>query len=152
MAATLHPNRATALAALWWLFEGATFYVYFADTTGASPQPSYTYTDYDDFYDEWGPYLLDSAFDQLIVGGSVAYDGSNTQLARLPQLEIVLDYPTAITYTHVIIELVPAVDPGASAPSKAFPIMLHVAESPAVTVASTATKTYTLDLTALFSS
>lgn len=145
MAATLHPNRSTALAALWWLFEGATFYVYFANTTGASPQP-----DYDD-YVAWAPYWLSSEYDQLLIGGSVAYDATNDQLGRLPQLEIVLDYATNITYTHLIIELVPAVDPGPSAPLSAYPLLLHVSESPAVTVLSSETKTYTLDLTALFS-
>lgn len=151
MAATLYPHRTTALAALWWLFEGATFIVYFANTTGASPQPAYDYATTAAYYDAWSPYWLSSSFDQVIVGGTTAFDGSNNQKARLPQLNIVVDYATAITYTHMIIEVVPAVDPGASAPGKAFPLVLHIHESPALTVASTETKTYKIDLTALFS-
>lgn len=151
MAATLYPNRTTALAALWWLFEGATFYVYFADTTGASPQPAYDYPTELEYYQAWDDYWLSIDYDQLIIGGTVTYDATDDQLARLPQLEIVLDYPTAITYTHMIIEVLTAVDPGSSSQSKAYPLLLHVKESPAVTVASTETKTYKIDLTALFS-
>lgn len=150
MTATLYPNRATALAALWWLFEGATFNVFFADTSAATTQPEYNYTSLGASFASWEPYLLSDSFDQLLIGPSVAYDSANNQLARLPQLEIVLDYNTAITYTHMIIFLAPNLYVS-SLSFTGVPLMLFVHESPAVTVASTETKTYTLDLTALFS-
>lgn len=42
MTATLTPNREAALAAMWWLFEGAVFYTFLANTSGAASPPAQT--------------------------------------------------------------------------------------------------------------
>lgn len=144
MTATLHPNKDTPLAALWWLFQGATFLVILFDTTGVSPLPSYSN------FASWVPYALDSSFDLYFTGGTAAFDASNAQMARLPQLQIVLDYDSAVTYTHLAVVSIPAVDPGALFEDAAYPVVAFISEPSAVTLSSTQTKTYNLDLTALW--
>lgn len=144
MTATLHPNRTTPLAALWWLFQGALFAVVPLNASGVSPLP-----DYDNFM-AWAAYSLGDGFDLYFTGGTAGYDASNTQKAKLPQLEIVLDYATTITYTHVLVLAIPAVNPGALYADEAYPIVAYIAESSPVTLSSTQTKTYMLDFTALW--
>ena len=141
MTASLTPNRETALAAMWWLYEGATIFATFADTTGASPAP-----DLSTSWEDWFDYLLDSSYDIFLTGGSVGYDATLTERAELPQLEIVVDFDTSITYTDILIFTVPAVDPGVDAPTYAFPYIGVIHEPTAVTVGASESKTYRVDL------
>ena len=142
MTASLTPNRETALAAIWWLYEGALIIASFADTTGASSPPDLT-ADADD----WTSYSLDSSFDIFLVGGSAAYDATLNERAKLPQLEIVVDFDTSITYTDILIYTLPAADGGESAPFYALAPYVGVIHEPtAVTVGPTESKTYRVDL------
>lgn len=141
MTASLTPNREAVKSALWWLYEGATFLVSLADTTGAGSPPAL-----DGPYDDWAPYLLDGAYDLFLTGGAVDYDATITDRAELDRLVITLDYASNVTYTDLVIVCVPAVDPGASAPLYAFPLVAVIHESSPVTVLSTESKTYNLDL------
>lgn len=141
MTATLTPNREAALAAMWWLFEGATIYTFLADTTGAATPPGLT-----DPYDDWLLYALDSAYDLFLTGGTAAYGTTITDRAQLPQLEITLDYLTNVTYTDVLVFVIPAVDPGVGAPTYSLPYLGVIHESSAITLSGGSTKTYRLDL------
>ena len=141
MAASLTPNREAAKSALWWLFEGATIFVVLADTSAASPAPAL-----DGELSNWAPYMLDSSYDVFLAGGIVSYDATLIERAELPPLTITLDYASSVTYTDLLIGCIPAVDPGASAPAYAFPLVAVIHESSAITLASTASKTYVVDL------
>lgn len=141
MAASLTPNREAAKSALWWLYEGATILVVLADASAASPAPAL-----DGPFSGWFSYLLDSSYDLFLTGGTVDYDATIIDRAELQPLTITLDYASSVTYTDVLIVCVPAVDPGPSAPAYAFPLVGVIHESSPVTLASTATKTYVVDL------
>ena len=141
MTATLTPNREAALSALWWLFEGAVFYVFLADTTGAAPPPAQT-----DGFEAWTPYFLPDDFDTFTASGAVAYSATLTQRAVLPQQEITLNFASSVTYTDLVIFVIPAVDPGVSAPLYSAPQVAVIHESTAFTLTAGVTKTYRLDL------
>lgn len=141
MTATLTPNREAALAALWWLFEGGTIFTFLADTTGAATPPAQT----DDFA-AWNPYFLPDDFDTFTALGSVAYDATLTQRAVLPQQEITLNFASDVTYTDLVVFVIPAVDPGASAPLYSAPQVAVIHEPSAFTLTAGSTKTYKLDL------
>lgn len=141
MTASLTPNRQAVLSALWWLYEGGLFLVVLANTAAAASPPAL-----DGSLDPWDSYLLDSAYDVYLTGGSVAYDATITDRAELPQLQIVLDYATNVTYTDLLILCIPATDPGASAPVYAFPFVGVIHESTPITLLSTQSKTYNVDL------
>lgn len=142
MTASLTPNRETALAAMWWLFEGAMIIATFADTTAASPAPALS-----DPWGDWMDYLLDPEFDLFYTGGAVAYDATLTDRAELPQLEIVVDFDTSITYTDILLFTSPVADPGAGAPYYVtLPYIGVIHEPSAVTVAASESKTYRVDL------
>lgn len=144
MTASLTPNRQAVLGALWWLYEGATFGAILADTSAAATPP-----DLGAPFNAWYTptnYLLDNEFDIYLSGGTVDYDGTITDRAILPQLVITLDYDTTVTYTDVIVFCLPAQDPGATPPEYAFPVIGVIHESSPVTLLSTETKTYNLDL------
>jgi hypothetical protein len=144
MTASLTPNRQAVLGALWWLYEGATFFVLLADTSGAGTPPAMD----GDLVDWIIPtdYTLADEFDLYLTGGSVAYDGSITDRATLPQLVITLDYDSTVTYTDLLVLCIPAQDPGATPPDQAYPFIGVIHESSPVTLLSTETKTYNLDL------
>jgi len=141
MAATLTPNRQTALSALWWLLEGATIATFLADTTGAASPPSQT-----DGFTEWGPYILPDDYDVFVATGSAGYDATLTQRAVLPQQEITLNFASTVTYTDLFIAIIPAIDPGAGAPQHAAPTLAIIHEDTAITLPAGDTKTYKLDL------
>jgi hypothetical protein len=141
MPASFTPNREAALGALWWLFEGATFASFLADTTGAASPPALNAD-----YSAWDPYVLAGQFDTFTASGTVAYDGTLTQRAELPQQEITLSFASTVTYTDVLVAIIPAVDPGAGAPVHAFPLIGVIHESTPFTLTAGATKSYRLDL------
>jgi hypothetical protein len=144
MTATLTPNRQAALSALWWLFEGATMIAVLADASTADPP-----LPLDGPFEQWYEtieYTLSYEYDIFVEGDTVVYDATDADKAILPQLTFTLDYNTSVTYTDVLILCVPAIDPGSSAPSHAFPLVGVIHESSPVTLASTETKTYNLDL------
>ncbi|NBS69870.1 hypothetical protein EBT31_13295 [bacterium] len=141
MTATFTTNREVSLGALWWLYQGATFGTVLADTTGASPAPALT-----DPWSSWLVYALDSEFDLFFTGGTVAYDATQTSKATLPLLEIELSYASAVSYTDVLIYVVPAISPGASPPDHALPFVGVIHEPSLVTLNSGSTKTYNLNL------
>lgn len=142
MTASLTPNRDTAKAALWWLFEGATIICIFANTTGAASPPSLNGP-----LQAWSDYSLSSSYDIYLTGGTVNFDAVDTDRAELPQLEIVVDFASSITYTDILLLALPAIDPGPSAPIyAAIPFVGVIHESSAVTVGATETKTYRVDL------
>lgn len=142
MPATFTPNREAARAALWWLFQGGTFCALLANTSAAATPPPL-----DGPESNWFPFYLDEAFDLFLTGGSVIYDGTVTNRAILPQLQINLNYASAATYTDVVVSCIPDVTPGAGAPSYAtFPMVAVIHESSPVTLAAGTTKTYKLDL------
>lgn len=142
MSASLTSNREAVQAGLWWLFQGATLLAVLADTTGASPTPSLSAAS-----TAWDNYLLDQAFDVAVTGGTVAFDATLTQRAELPQVQFTLDYATSVTYTDVLLFSIPATTPGAGSPGFASVTFLGVIHEPtAVTLASTASKTYSIDL------
>jgi hypothetical protein len=142
--ASLTPNRQAVLSALWWLYEGATFVVILADTSAAGTPPALD----GDLVDWIIPtdYTLADQFDLYLTGGTVAYDATVTDRAELPQLVITLDYASTVTYTDVLILCIPAIDPGASAPDHAFPFVGVIHESSPITLLSTQSKTYNVDL------
>lgn len=144
MTASLTPNRQAVLSALWWLYEGATFVVSLADTSGAGSPPALD-GDYNDWFSPTN-YVLDSAYDVFLTGGTVAYDATITDRAELPQLVITLDYATTVTYTDLLVLCIPAIDPGASAPEYAIPLIAVIHESSPITLLSTQSKTYNVDL------
>jgi hypothetical protein len=144
MTATLTPNRQAALSALWWLFEGATFIAILADASAADPP-----LPLDGDFDQWfGPveYTLGFEYDIFVEGDTADYDATDADKAILPQLAFTLDYDTSVTYTDVLVLCIPAIDPGSSAPFHAFPLVGVIHESSPITLASTETKTYNLDL------
>lgn len=141
MAATLTTNREAALSALWWLFEGATFVALLADTSGAATPPDPT-----DDYTVWIPYLLADEYDTFTASGNVSYDASITQRAILPQQEISFSFAGDVTYTDLVVFVLPAVDPGASAPPYSAPQVAVIHEPSAFTLTAGSTKTYKLDL------
>jgi hypothetical protein len=142
--ASLTPNRQAVLGALWWLYEGATFVVLLADTSAAGTPPALDgeLLDWVDPTD----YTLADEFDLYLTGGLVSYDGTITDRATLPQLVITLDYASTVTYTDLLVLCIPAQDPGATPPDYAFPFVGVIHESSPVTLLSTETKTYNLDL------
>lgn len=144
MTASLTPNRAAALGALWWLYQGATFFVSLANTSGAGSPPAL-----DSDFGSWiAPtnYLLSSSYDVFVTGGTVAYDGTITDRAELPQLTITLDYATTVTYTDLLVFCIPSKSAGASPPAYATPFVGVIHESSPITLLSTESKTYKLDL------
>jgi hypothetical protein len=141
MTATLTPNREAALSALWWLFEGAVFYVFLADTTGAAPPPAQT-----DDYTAWTPYFLNDEFDTFTASGTADYDATSPQRAVLPQQEINLNFASEVTFTDVVIFVIPAIDSGVDSPIHSAPQIAVIHESSAITLAAGATKIYKLDL------
>lgn len=142
MPASLTSNREAVQAGLWWLFQGGTILAVLADATGASPAP-----DLSAAASAWDSYLLDQAFDVAVTGGTVAFDATLTQRAELPQIQLTLDYATSVTYTDVLLFSIPATTPGAGAPGFAAVTYLGVIHEPtAVTLLSTESKTYNLDL------
>jgi len=142
--ASLTPNREGVLGALWWLYDGALFGIYLADTSGAATPPALDGS----FYSWLSPtdYFLDSAYDIYVTGDAVAYDATITDRAVLPQLEITLDYATTVTYTDLLVVVYPAQDGGATPPDYSIPLVAVIHESSPVTLLSTETKTYKLDL------
>lgn len=146
MSATLTVNRETARAAVWYLFEGAMFAVFLANTTGAATPPALN----GDFAN-WTPYFLASQFDLFLTAGSGSYDATNAQQAKLQQLSIVVGYNQSVTYTDLIIYAVPVQAPTYVenvTPDFAYPFVAVIHESTAVTLTSSQTKTYKLDFTA----
>lgn len=144
MTASLTTNREAVLGALWWLYDEATFLVVLANTTGAATPPAL-----DGPFEGWyspTDYLLDTAYDIYLTAGSVGYDATITDRAELPQLVITLDYATTVTYTDLIVICLSAKNPGASPPAHANPLTAVIHESSPVTLLSTQTKTYNLDL------
>lgn len=141
MPASFTPNREAALSALWWLFEDATFVSFLANTTGAATPPALNAD-----YSAWDPYMLPSQFDTFIASGNVAYDATLTQRAELPQQEISLSFGSTVTYTDVLVAVIPAIDPGAGAPVYALPLVGIIHEPTAFTLTAGASKTYRLDL------
>lgn len=144
MTASLTPNRETVKSALWWLYEGATFLAILADTSAAATPPALTGS-----FDDWvtpTDYTLSGDYDIYLTGGTVAYDATITDRAELPQLVITLDYASTVTYTDVLIVCIPATDPGAGAPTYAFPFVGVIHESTPITLLSTQSKTYNVDL------
>lgn len=141
MTATLTPNREAALAAMWWLFEGAVFYTFLANTSGAASPPAQT-----DNYTAWTPYFLPDEFDTFTASGTAAYHSTLTQRAVLPQQEITLNFASTVTYTDLVVFVIPAVDPGVSAPLHSAPQVAVIHESSPFTLTAGITKTYRLDL------
>lgn len=141
MTAVLTQNRELALAAAWWLYEGATVLVALADTTGAEDPPLGT-----DVFEDWIPYLLSEDYDLFLTAGTAAYDATITEQAGVPQLAITLDYADSVTYTDLVLLCLPLIDPGVGSPLYAKPTIGIIEESSAVTLLSTETKTYNLDL------
>jgi hypothetical protein len=141
MAATFTPNRETALSAMWWLLEGATIATFLADTTGAATPPSQTAG-----FDDWADYILPDDFDTFVAVGTAGYDATLTQRAILPQQEITLNFATTVTYTDLIVAIIPAIDPGAGAPVYSAPTLAVIHEDAAFTLTAGSTKTYNLDL------
>lgn len=144
MTASLTPNREAVLGALWWLYDGALFAIFLADTSGAGTPPAL-----DGAFDNWvapTDYLLNSAYDVYITADAVDYDATITDRAVLPQLTITLDYASTVTYTDLLVTVIPAQDPGASPPAYAYPLVAVIHESSPITLLSTETKTYSLDL------
>lgn len=144
MTASLTPNRQAVLSALWWLYEDATFFVLLANTSAAATPPALD----GDVMNWFAPtdYTLADQFDLYLTGGTVAYDASIADRAKLPQLVITLDYATTVTYTDLVIICVPAIYPGAGAPDYAFPLVGVIHESSPITLLSTQSKTYNVDL------
>jgi hypothetical protein len=144
MTASLVSNKEVTKAALWWLYEGAMFIVALANTSGAASPPAldgppdawYTPTDY----------TLSNDYDIFLTGGTADYSASVADRSVLPQLVITLDYATNVTYTDLLVFVLPAIDPGASAPIYAFPQVAVIHESTPISLLSTQTKTYRLDL------
>lgn len=145
MTASFFIDRSVAFAALWYVFEGATLFVMPADMSGIDPIPDYTL----EAFEDWLPYLLDEYY-QFPEFGTVSYDTTNTNLAKLQQLQVVMDYETSFTYTHVLLGVVPLLAPE-SAIDLAYPLLAVIEEPTAVTLSSSESKTYNIDLTALFS-
>jgi hypothetical protein len=141
MTATLTPNRDAALSALWWLFEGATFIAGLVNASTADPALPLGGP-----LDQWDDYALSFDYDIFVEGDTADYDATDADKAILPQLVFTLDYDTSVTYTDVLVLCIPAIDPGSSAPFHAFPLVGVIHESSPVTLASTETKTYNLDL------
>lgn len=144
MTASLTPNREAVKGALWWLYEGALFLVSLANTSGAGTPPAL-----DGLYEDWTTptnYLLDGAYDLFITGGTVDYGVVLTNRAELEQLVITLDYDTNVTYTDLLVLCIPAINPGGPPPIHATPLVAVIHESSPVTLLSTQTKTYNLDL------
>lgn len=143
MPATLTKNKDAAKSAAWYLFQGATFAVILANTSAAATPPAQS----GDFLNWLVPtdYTLADSFDLFLTGGTVAFDATLTSRAKLPQLQIVLDYATNVTYTDLLILCIPQYVPsGAPAGSTCFLGVIH--ESSPVTLLSTETKTYNVDL------
>ena len=144
MAAVLTPNREAVKSAMWWLYEDAVFGVLLANTTGAGSPPAL-----DGPLTDWitpTDYTLADQYDLFVTAGTVDYDATIADRAKLQQLSIVLDYASTVTYTDLIVVCVPAKDPGASPPTYAYPLVAVIHESSPVTLLSTETKTYNLDL------
>lgn len=141
MPATFTPNREAALGALWWLYKDATFFSILANTTGAASPPALNAD-----YSAWNPYLLSGQFDSFTAAGNVAYDATLTQRAKLPQQEISLSFGSTVTYTDVLVAVIPAVNPGSGAPAYTRPSVGVIHEPTAFTLTAGATKTYRLDL------
>jgi hypothetical protein len=144
MTASLVNNKEVTKSALWWLYEGATFVVILANTSGAASPPAL-----DGPYSAWASpidYQLSSDYDLFLTGGAVGYSAGVANRSVLPQLVITLDYATTVTYTDLLVVLLPAVDPGPSAPDYAYPQVAVIHESTPITLLSTQAKTYRLDL------
>jgi hypothetical protein len=145
MTATLTPNRDVPLSALWWLFEGATIIAGLADASAADPP-----LPLDGPLMQWfspDVYYLDEEYDIFIEADAVDYDSTDDNKAILPQLSLTLDYETSVTYTDVLVVCIPAIDPGSSAPLHvALPLVGVIHETTPVTLDSTETKTYKVDL------
>ena len=156
MTATFTHNKETGLAATWWLYKGATFAFGFFDVTGAASPPANTAPLID-----WltpvnysvspapanGEYPGDT-------GGNPAYGTTITNQAELPQLQFDVNFPTyggPITYTHIVVYRLLAADRqevwASGDPTEAsIPTLAVIEESPAITLQTTQTKTYKIDL------
>jgi len=145
MTATLTPNREAARAAMWWLFEGAEFFILLANTSSATTPPAQDA----DFQDWISPtdYLLSDETDIVVTAGASSYDSSTPSMARLQQVQFVLDYEATQTYTDVLIICLPKISAPVGAPDFVVPLVAVIHESTPVTLLSTQTKTYKLDLT-----
>jgi len=156
MTATITHNKDTGLGAMWWLYKGATFEVEFFDVTGFASPPANTtglleWISPIDYRVSPSPAVGEYPVD---TGSTPAYGTTITNQAELPQLQFDLNFPTyggPITYTHVIVYCLLASDRQAlfvaGDPSEAFlPTIAVIEESPAITLQTTETKTYKLDL------
>jgi hypothetical protein len=141
MAATIYRHRQAALGAMWWLFQGGTFAVFLANTTGANPAPAIT-----DEMTQWNPYILSNSYTLFYTGGTATYDTTDTSKAVLPQLSIALNYTTSVTYTDLLVLVIPSKSAGTSPPAQANPFVAVIREPTAITLAANQTKTYKLDL------
>jgi len=158
MTATFTHNKQTGLAATWWLYKGGIFGIQLVDTTGAaSPPPNttplldwITPIDY-----SVSPAPDSSELQQLQdTGGNPAYGTTITNQAELPQLQFDINFPTyggPITYTHIVVFCVLAADRQglwvSGDPAEPYlPTIAVIEESPAITLQTTETKTYKLDL------
>ena len=144
MTASLIVNRDAALGAMWWLYQGGTFAFILANTTGAASPPGAQAA-----LDDWFipvDYSVSQDFDVYLTGGTATYDATVTTRAVIPQLQLVLDYDTSVTYTDILILCLPAVSPGETYPDNSVPFVGVIHEPTPVTLASTETKTYNLNL------
>lgn len=144
MSATLTPNRDAAKSALWWLFQGGSIVAVLANTSAAGTPPASSA----ELVDWLVPtdYTLSQDYDLFLTGGSVVYDTTVTSKAKLPRLQFVLDYATTVTYTDVLLLGIPAYTPGSSPPSGSTFYLGVIHESSPVTLLSTQSKTYNVDL------
>ncbi len=156
MTATFTHNKQTGLAATWWLYKGATFAVEFFDVTGAASPPANTSTLWDfiipvDYLVSPAPASGEYPED---TGSTPAYGTTITNQAELPQLQFDVNFPTyggPITYTHIVVYCVLAADRQAvwasGDPTEAsMHTVAVIEESPAITLQTTQTKTYKIDL------
>lgn len=143
MSASLTPNRELARAALWYVLDGALILVSLADTRAAATPPALTGS-----YTDWTNYLLSSQFDLFLTAGTTSYGSPNTQQAKLQQLQVVLSYNQSVTYTDLVILVLPVQAPESLTPDFVLPFLGGIHESTAVTLSSGQTKTYKLDLAA----
>jgi hypothetical protein len=141
MAATIYRHRQAALGTMWWLFQGGTITVFLANTTGANPAPGFNSD-----LSAWNPYILSTDLALFYTGGTAAYDTTDTSKAVLPQLSIVLNYDISVTYTDLLVLVIPSKSAGTGAPVHAFPFVSVIHEPTAITLAANQTKTYKLDL------
>ena len=155
MTATFVRNKEIGLAAAWWLYKDATFSTFFFDTTGttapALTTPLGGWFNPVDYTVSPAPAGVDLAED---TGGLPAYGATITYRAELPQLELVVGFPNyggPLTYTHIgevcMLHSSKQALWQSGDPFEPFmPTVAFIEESPAITLQTTQTKTYKLDL------